>query len=100
MGSRVQVVGGGVIGLACAWELSRNGHEVTLVAPAPGRDGASWVAAGMLAPVTEAHFGESALTALLMAGAGQWPDFAVALEAATGLAIGYNTTGTGAGALR
>ena len=65
----VHVVGGGVIGLACAWELSRNGHEVTVVAPAPGRDGASWVAAGMLAPVTEAHFGESALTALLVEGA-------------------------------
>ena len=68
--------GGGVIGLACAWELARNGHEVTLVGPAPGRDGASWVAAGMLAPVTEAQFGESALTALLLEGAGRWPAFA------------------------
>src|SRR5580692_11270404 len=94
MTTQVHVVGGGVIGLACAWELSRNGHEVTVVAPAPGRDGASWVAAGMLAPVTEAHFGESALTALLVEGAAQWPAFAAALEAATGQAIGYDTTGT------
>ena len=94
MGSRIHVVGGGVIGLACAWELSRNGHEVTVVAPAPGRDGASWVAAGMLAPVTEAHFGESALTALLVDGAAHWPAFAAALEGATGLDIGYDTTGT------
>jgi glycine oxidase len=94
MGWRVHVVGGGVIGLACAWELSRNGHEVTVVAPAPGRDGASWVAAGMLAPVTEAQFGESALTALLVQGAGHWPAFAGALEAATGRDIGYDTTGT------
>jgi glycine oxidase len=94
MGSRVHVVGGGVIGLASAWELSRNGHEVTVVAPAPGRDGASWVAAGMLAPVTEAQFGESALTALLVDGAGHWPAFAAALEDATGLDIGYDTTGT------
>src|ERR1700689_4834282 len=94
MGSRVHVVGGGVIGLAGAWELSRNGHDVTVVAPAPGRDGASWVAAGMLAPVTEAHFGESALTALLVEGAGHWPAFAAGLEAVTGLAIGYDTTGT------
>ena len=69
-------MGGGVIGLACAWELSRNGHEVTVVAPAPGRDGASWVAAGMLAPVTEAQFGESALTALLLEGSRRWPAFA------------------------
>ena len=96
MGSHVQVVGGGVIGLACAWELSRNGHDVTLVAPgpAPGRDGASWVAAGMLAPVTEAHFGESALTRLLVEGAGRWPAFAAALEGASGHCIGYDTTGT------
>ena len=98
MRSRVQVVGGGVIGLACAWELSRNGHDVTLVAPGPGpapdRGGASWVAAGMLAPVTEAHFGESALTRLLMEGAACWPAFAAALEGATGHAIGYDTTGT------
>src|SRR3984957_15774616 len=94
MRSRVQVVGGGVIGLSCAWELSRNGHDVTLVAPAPGRDGASWVAAGMLAPVTEAQFGESALTRLLVEGAAYWPAFAAALEAATGHLIGYDTTGT------
>jgi glycine oxidase len=94
MAAQVDVVGGGVIGLSVAWELSRNGHEVTVVAPTPGRDGASWVAAGMLAPVTEAQFGESALTALLLEGAGRWPAFAAALEAASGGAIGYDTTGT------
>ena len=48
----------------------------------------------MLAPVTEAQFGESALTALLVDGAARWPAFAAALEAASGLAIGYDTTGT------
>ncbi len=63
-------------------------------APVPGRDGASWVAAGMLAPVTEAQFGESALTALLVEGARLWPGFAQALEAEVGLSIGYDTTGT------
>jgi len=94
MPAHVQVVGGGVIGLACAWELARNGHEVTIVAPAPGRDGASRVAAGMLAPVTEAQFGESALTALLLEGSRLWPAFAAALEGAAGCAIGYDTTGT------
>src|SRR5580692_10892710 len=92
--ARVQVVGGGVIGLACAWQLSRQGHEVTLVAPAPGREGASWVAAGMIAPVTEAQFGESALTALLLEGARRWPAFADALESEAGRPIGYDTTGT------
>ncbi len=94
MPSRVHIVGGGVIGLSCAWELSRNGHEVTVVAPAAGRDGASWVAAGMLAPVTEAQFGESALTALLLEGSRHWPGFAAALQGATGHDIGYDTAGT------
>jgi len=92
--SSVHIVGGGVIGLSCAWELSRNGHDVTVVAPAPGRDGASWVAAGMLAPVTEAQFGESTLTAILLEGSRLWPGFAAALEGVTGQSIGYDTTGT------
>ena len=94
MASRVHVVGGGVIGLACAWELSRNGHEVTVVAPRPGRDGASWVAAGMLAPVTEAQFGEAPLTRLLLEGARRWPAFVANLEAASGRSVGYDRAGT------
>jgi glycine oxidase len=94
VGDRVLVVGGGVIGLACASALAQAGHPVTLVAPDPGRDGASWVAAGMLAPVTEVQFGEAALTALLLAGAAQWKDFATALEQYTGLDVGYDQSGT------
>ena len=38
--------------------------------------GASGVAAGMLAPVTEAEFGEQALLALNLASAERWPAFA------------------------
>ncbi len=94
MSQRVLVVGGGVIGLSCAWRLAEAGHRVTLVAPAPGRDGASWVAAGMLAPVTEVQFGEAALTSLLLEGAAAWGGFAAALEAATGRSIGYDRSGT------
>jgi glycine oxidase len=94
MPSRVHVVGGGVIGLACAWELSRDGHDVTVVAPAPGRDGAGWVAAGMLAPANEAQFGEAPLTRLRLEGVQRWPKFAADLEAASGQAIGYDRSGT------
>ncbi len=94
MARQVLVVGGGVVGLACAWRLSRDRHEVTLVAPEPGRSGASWVAAGMLAPVTEAQFGESALTNLLLEGSRRWPSFAAELEGESGRELGYVTTGT------
>ena len=94
MDHAVHVVGGGVIGLACAWTFvtQRSYGDAGRAGPGSGR--ASWVAAGMLAPVTEAQFGESALTALLVEGAGRWPAFAAALEGATGHAIGYDTTGT------
>jgi glycine oxidase len=94
MAARVLVVGGGVIGLSCAWRLSEAGHEVTLVAPAPGRDGASWVAAGMLAPVTEVQFGEAPLTELLLEAAAAWKEFATSLEHASGHSVGYDESGT------
>ena len=94
MAHRVLVVGGGVIGLSCAWRLAVNGHAVTVVAPTPGRDGASWVAGGMLAPVTEVQFGEAALTELLLEGARGWKEFSAALEEASGHDIGYDRSGT------
>src|SRR5919197_1073227 len=59
----VVVVGGGAIGLGVAWRAAQAGMAVTVVDEAPGR-GASWAAAGMLAPVTEVHYGEQALLAL------------------------------------
>jgi glycine oxidase len=87
------VVGGGVIGLSIAWRAAAAGMAVTVVDPDPGH-GASWAAAGMLAPVGEAHFGEEALTALNVEAARAWPGFARALEAASGQEVGYQATGT------
>jgi glycine oxidase len=89
----VVVVGGGVIGLACAWDLASRGMTVAVVDPDPGR-GASWAAAGMLAPVSEVHHGEEPLLALALASARRWPAFAAELGAAVGRSIGYRTTGT------
>ncbi|HVA08218.1 MAG TPA: glycine oxidase ThiO, partial [Acidimicrobiales bacterium] len=94
MRDRVLVVGGGVIGLSCAWQLARRGHDTILVGTSPGRSGAAWVAAGMLAPVTEVQFGERTLTSLLLEGASHWKDFATSLEETTGRDIGYDQTGT------
>ncbi len=92
-GSDVVVVGGGVIGLTVAWRLAVSGRAVTLVDPEPGR-GASWAAAGMLAPVAEAHFGEEKLAAPHLVGAARaWPTFAGELESASDLSIGFRTRG-------
>jgi glycine oxidase len=87
------VIGGGAIGLATAWRAASAGLRVTLLDPDPGH-GASWAAAGMLAPVTEVHYGELPLLALNLASNGLWPSFAAELTELTGHDIGYRRTGT------
>src|SRR5215211_4043957 len=87
------VVGGGVIGLGIAWRAATTGMTVTVVDEAPGR-GASWAAAGMLAPVTEVHYGERPLLDLNLAAAGRWPSFAAEVEEASGRPVGYRPGGT------
>ncbi|MFN2617260.1 MAG: glycine oxidase ThiO [Thermoleophilaceae bacterium] len=88
------VVGAGLIGLACGWRAAEQGLSVLVAerAPKPGA-GASGVAAGMLAPVTEADFGEERLLRLNLDARERWPAFAARLEERTGLSIGYRETG-------
>ncbi|HEY2603757.1 MAG TPA: glycine oxidase ThiO [Thermoleophilaceae bacterium] len=80
-GHDVVVVGAGLIGLSCAWRASLRGLSVLVVdAVGPGA-GASSVAAGMLAPVTEAEFGEEELLRLNLEAQRRWPAFAEELGA-------------------
>lgn len=72
------VIGAGVVGLACAWRAARAGWRVTVLDPAPA-SGASWVAGGMLAPVTEAWPGEERLLDLGVESLRRWPGFAAEL---------------------
>jgi len=89
----VAVVGGGIVGLACAWRAAQRGLAVTVLERDRFGAGASGVAAGMLAPVTEADFGEDALLELNVAGARRWRSFAAELASASGLESGYRETG-------
>jgi glycine oxidase len=50
----VVIVGGGIIGLACAYELQRTGAQVTVLEYGKTGMQATNAAAGMLAPLTEA----------------------------------------------
>jgi glycine oxidase len=94
----VAVIGAGVIGLSIAWRVAGAGLSVEVLDPALAgpvpESGASWAAAGMLAPVTEVHYGEESLLALNRAAADRWPTVAAELNAASGADIGYRTTGT------
>jgi glycine oxidase len=91
--TEVIVVGGGAIGLASAWRLAQGGLTVTVCDPAPGSQ-ATHASAGMLAPVTEAHYGEDRLLGLNRCGAERWPAFAAELEAESGCPVGYRTCGS------
>ncbi|MGB9034172.1 MAG: glycine oxidase ThiO, partial [Paeniglutamicibacter sp.] len=64
----------GIIGLGIALEAQRAGHRVTLIDPDPGT-GATYAAAGMLAPVSELHYQEENLLPLTLASAALWPGF-------------------------
>ncbi|WP_329036548.1 glycine oxidase ThiO [Streptomyces sp. NBC_00178] len=92
-GSDVLVVGGGVIGLVTAWRAAQRGLGVTLVDPEPG-GGAARVAAGMLAAVTELHYGEQMLLGLNLASAARYPEFVAELEEASGRRTGFRACGT------
>ncbi|PPK95979.1 glycine oxidase [Kineococcus xinjiangensis] len=92
-GYDVVVLGGGVIGWSCAWRAAQRGLSVAVCDPSPGT-GASHVAAGMLAPVTELHPGEEDLLRLNLAAARGYEAFAAEVEAASGLGVGYRRCGT------
>lgn len=93
----VAVIGGGIIGHGIAWEALQSGRSVALIDDAPGT-GASWAAAGMLAPVSELHYQEEGLLELMLHSSGLWPAFAAGLGArdsgSGGSGTGYLTTST------
>lgn len=89
----VAIVGGGAIGLGIAWRSASQGLDVVVVDAKPGR-GASWAAAGMLAPVTEAHPGEEDLLHLNLASAELYAGWVAELERVGGIDVGYRATGT------
>jgi glycine oxidase len=87
------VVGGGAIGLACAWRAARHGLRVRVLERDRPGAGASGVAAGMLAPVGEANWGEGEMRRIAIASARVWPEFASELAADSEGEVGYQACG-------
>jgi len=90
---RITIVGGGVIGLAVGWRLARDGHKVTVFDAGASAPGASHVAGGMLAPVSEYGFDHDAFYALGERSLARFPTFLEELEADGGIQVPLCTSG-------
>ncbi|MCF3140294.1 glycine oxidase ThiO [Paenarthrobacter sp. AR 02] len=88
----VAIIGGGIIGLGIAHQMRRLGRSVALIDPRPA-NGATFAAAGMLAPVSELHYQEEDLLELMVESSRLWPAFLGSL-AGGAHAAGYRTTPT------
>jgi glycine oxidase len=90
----VAIVGGGIAGLAVAWRAQQRGLRTVVLERDRLAGAATRVAAGMLAPISEARLGEPALLALNRASLDRYPAFVEELAAASGRDPGFRRCGT------
>jgi glycine oxidase len=88
----VIVIGGGVVGAACAHALAHRGVAVTLLEPGPEAGAATPAAAGMLAPFAEAQPDDPMLS-LAIRARDLYAELVPALEEETGHDVGFRTEG-------
>ena len=91
---KIIIIGGGVIGLGIGWQLAKAGAAVTIYERAEVGRAASWAAAGMLAPLAEAHSEEPELLKLGCQSLDRYPQWTAELEADAEMSIGYRVEGT------
>jgi glycine oxidase len=88
------IIGGGIIGLSIGWQLARKGMNVQIFERDAAGKGASWVAAGMLAPRSEAGFEESEQLAFGLESVRLYPQFLKELEQDTGTKVAMEPNGS------
>ena len=86
--SSVVIAGAGIIGLATAWRLLRQGFDVTVLDAEPV-SGATFAAAGMLAPVAEVVWDQPTLYPLMVESGKLYRDFAQTIADEAGQDVGY-----------
>ncbi|MFN3361972.1 MAG: glycine oxidase ThiO [Pseudanabaenaceae cyanobacterium] len=87
MTADVLIIGGGIIGIATALELTKAGVKVSVVERGICGQGASWAAAGMLAPQAEQLTGD--LLTLGIKSRDFYPQWIKEIQAITGQSCGY-----------
>ena len=89
--SDIAIVGGGVIGAACARAAALRGLQVTLFAPGPDPAAASAASAGLLAAQIESA--DERLLPLAVRGRDLYQDLAPSLKDTTGTDVGFQAIG-------
>lgn len=90
----VLVLGGGIIGLSCAFEAALRGYKVTLAEPGRLGGQASGAAAGMLAPYSENGEQPDDFFRLCLESLKRYPDWIAAVEEHSGMTVEWMTTGS------
>ena len=88
------IIGGGVIGLSIGWQLSRDGLSVDLLEAGNVGRKASWAAAGMLAPYSEAVHANSDLLEMGEKSLALYPRFLQELEEDSCFSLSHEMEGT------
>ncbi|WP_424769034.1 glycine oxidase ThiO [Paenibacillus sp. sgz302251] len=94
MPQSIVVLGGGIIGLSCAFEAARRGMRVTLVEPASLGGQASGAAAGMLAPFSENTEQPDSFFQLCLSSLRCFPEWIAAVEELSGLSAEWIRSGS------
>jgi glycine oxidase len=91
---KVLVMGGGIIGLSCAFELARRGLEVTVFDSGNFGQAASGASAGMLGALFESVDRDDSLAAIFRRSLELWPEFAQRLSPAPQEELDFDRSGT------
>jgi glycine oxidase len=94
MKESIVVMGGGVIGLSCAFELQRRGYQVTVLEINHCGGQASGAAAGMLAPYSENLEGPDAFFQFCLESLRLYPEWQESIKQASGQTFEYTSSGS------
>ena len=86
---KILIIGGGVIGLTCAWRLSKSGRRVTVIDQGEMGKEASWAAAGIIPQGGDLHRARHGVDQLRAYGSYHFPKFSAELKESTSIDNGF-----------